>query len=105
MQASTWTGEGALAFKARVGMTPADFTRLRAVSKAVHFQRVWGVPPQTSFGVLQPWVNPYFYRPLYTLGVRRMSREQRRALRSAGGWETGHHVPLFTASGAELLNE
>ena len=52
-------------------------------------------------GVLQPWVNPYYYRPLYTLGVRRLSREQRRALRSAGDWETGHHVPLLTATGAE----
>ena len=101
MRASTRAGEGAHAFHARVGMPLADFTRLRAVSKAVHHQRVWGVPPQTSFGVLQPWVNPYYYRPLYTLGVRRLSREQRRALRSAGGWETGHHVPLLTATGAE----
>ena len=101
VRASTRAGEGAHAFHARVGMPLADFTRLRAVSKAVHHQRVWGVPPQTSFGVLQPWVNPYYYRPLYTLGVRRLSREQRRALRSAGGWETGHHVPLLTATGAE----
>eukprot|EP00277_Geminigera_cryophila_P009698 CAMPEP_0179407750 /NCGR_PEP_ID=MMETSP0799-20121207/1693_1 /TAXON_ID=46947 /ORGANISM="Geminigera cryophila, Strain CCMP2564" /LENGTH=546 /DNA_ID=CAMNT_0021179099 /DNA_START=277 /DNA_END=1914 /DNA_ORIENTATION=- len=74
--------ETAAAFRERVGMSTADFSRLRAVSKAVHHRRFWGVPPGTSFGVFDAWVNPYYKQPLR---MRRISAAET-ALIDGRGW-------------------
>eukprot|EP00802_Teleaulax_amphioxeia_P007036 Tamp_07042.p1 GENE.Tamp_07042~~Tamp_07042.p1 ORF type:complete len:394 (+),score=75.45 Tamp_07042:501-1682(+) len=77
-----WNGrETAAAFQHRVGMPHADFARLRAVSKDIHHRRLWGVPPGTSFGVFDPWVNPYYKQPLR---MRRVTPEERAAVQGRG---------------------
>ena len=65
------------------GELQGDFSRLCAASKDAHHRRFWGVPPGTTFGVLQPFVNPYYHQPLR---VRRITAEEE-ALIVGRGWQ------------------
>ena len=64
-----------------VSLSYAHTPGLRAVSKDIHHRRLWGVPPGTSFGVFDPWVNPYYKQPLR---MRRVTPEERAAVQGRG---------------------
>jgi hypothetical protein len=59
---------------------------LRAASKDAHHRRLWGLPPGTSFGVLDPWVNPYYKEPLR---IRHMTAEEKSVIKERG-WSHTH---------------
>jgi hypothetical protein len=61
--------------------TPTPISGLRAVSKDIHHRRLWGVRPGTSFGVLDPWVNPYYKQPLR---MRHVTPVERKVLQGRG---------------------
>ena len=72
-------------------------TGLRAVSKDLHHRRLWGVPPGTSFGALDPFVNPYYRQPIR---MRRITPEEEACLLGRGwthsaGKEDIHSLPVL----------